>query len=156
MKAKELMTTTLYSVQHNQNLNDAAKLMWEHDCGWLPVLDDEGKVLATITDRDIAMAAFINSKCLSDIPLAKAQSHFVVSCGQDDDIQDVEAIMQSRQVRRIPVLDKNAMPIGVVSLNDIAIAYQSPKKGVDAEGLSRTLSAICSHGHAQQPIAAVS
>ena len=155
MKAKELMTKTVFSVRRNQNLYDAAKLMWEHDCGWLPVLDDEGKVLAAITDRDIAMAAFINGQALSDIPLSKAQSRSIISCRESDDIEDVEAIMQTSQVRRIPIVDRNSIPVGVLSLNDIAIAYQAKKKGVAAEDLSRTLSAICSHSHPQATVAAV-
>lgn len=43
MKAKEQMTKAMCSVRHNQNLYDAAKLMWEHDCGWLPVPDAEAQ-----------------------------------------------------------------------------------------------------------------
>jgi CBS domain-containing protein len=155
MKIKELMTKTVYSVNNNQSLSDAAQLMWDHDCGWLPVLDESNKVLAAITDRDIAMAAFLNGKCLADLPVSKAQSQSLLACGPEDDIKAVEEIMRSNQIRRIPIMDKTASLLGIVSLNDIALAYQAGKKGVDAKGVSETLAGICSHAHKTHSMTAV-
>jgi len=155
MKIKQLMTKTVYSINNNQSLSDAAQLMWDHDCGWLPVLDENSKVLAAITDRDIAMAAFLNGKCLSDIPVSKAQSQNLIACGPEDDIKAVEEIMRSNQVRRIPIVDKNASLAGIISLNDIALAYQAGNKGVDPRVLSETLAGICSHDHKIHVMAAV-
>ena len=155
MKARELMIKNVHSVHCDQNLQDAAQLMWEKDCGWAPVIDEDGKVEATITDRDIAMAAYLNGSRLADIPLHKAQSKSLVTCSQNDDITAIEKIMQSHQLRRLPVVDRSGKLVGLVSLNDIAIAYKSGKNGIDAKGLSDTLAAICTHQHAAQPIAAV-
>ena len=155
MKVKTLMNKTVYSLGPDQNLRDAAQLMWEHDCGWAPVLDQNGIVEATITDRDIAMAAFLNDSRLADIPLAKAQSRSVITCSENDDIIAVEKIMQSEQLRRLPVLNKQQKLVGVIALNDIALAFNAGRRGVDAEGLSSTLAAICSHQHPQHSIAAV-
>lgn len=155
MKAKEIMIKTVHSVNVDQNLQDAAQLMWEKDCGWVPVIDENGKVEATITDRDIAMAAFLNNARLADIPLHKAQSKFLVTCSQSDDITAIEKIMQSHQLRRLPVVDSNAKLVGLISLNDIAIAYKSGKNGIDAKGLSDTLAAISTHQHVYPPVAAV-
>lgn len=154
MKAKELMIKTVHSVNVDQNLQDAAQLMWEKDCGWAPVIDENGKVQATITDRDIAMAAYLNNARLADIPLHKAQSKSLVTCSQSDDISAIEKIMQSHQLRRLPVVDRNGKLVGLIALNDIAIAYRSGKNGIDAKGLSDTLAAICSHQHVSPPVAA--
>jgi predicted transcriptional regulator len=154
MKIKELMTKRVYSVNHNQNLSDAAQLMWEHDCGWLPVLGKDGKLLATITDRDIAMATFLNGKSLADIPLSEAHSKAVFTCEQNDEVTTAETIMQSNQVRRLPVVNKKAKLVGIVSLNDIALAYQSDNKVVDAIALGKTLAAICKHKHTANQITA--
>ena len=154
MKAKELMIKTVHSVNVDQNLQDAAQLMWEKDCGWAPVIDENGKVQATITDRDIAMAAYLNNARLADIPLHKAQSKSLVTCSQSDDISAIEKIMQSHQLRRLPVVDRNGKLVGLIALNDIAIAYRSGKNGIDAKGLSDTLAAICSHQHVSQPFKA--
>lgn len=155
MKVQDFITRTVYSMKDHQTLNDAAQLMWEHDCGWLPVLDDNDKVIAAITDRDIAMAAFFNGTNLFEIPVAKAQSQTLVSCRPEDDLCDVEEIMQAHQVRRVPVIDGDGQLIGVVSLNDIALAYQAGNKDVRAEALSGTLAQICNHTHSAKPVAAV-
>ena len=155
MKIKELMTKTVYSVNNNQSLNEAAQLMWEHDCGWLPVLDENNKVIATITDRDIAMAAFLNGKGLADIPVTKAQSKSVIACRPENDIKATEEIMRSNQIRRIPIVDKTSSLVGIVSLNDIALAYQAGNKDVDAMGVSETLAGICSHTHKMHSMSAV-
>lgn len=154
MKVKELMNKTVHKVHFDQSLQDAAQLMWEEDCGWVPVIDRDGKVEATITDRDIAMAAYLNGSRLADISLQEAQSKSLVTCAQSADISSVEKTMQSHQLRRLPVVDRNGKLVGVIALNDIAIAYKAGKKGVDAKGLSDTLAAICSHQHAAQPTAA--
>jgi CBS domain-containing protein len=155
MKAKELMNKKIFSIKKGQSLMDAAKLMWENDCGWAPIIDQDGRVQATITDRDIAMAAYLNGTRLSDIPLEKVQSKSAVTCRWDHDIDIVEEIMQGSQVRRLPVVDKENKLIGVIALNDIALAYKAGKKGVTAEGLSMTLAAICNHDHGAHPMAAV-
>lgn len=155
MKANALMTDTLYSINEDQSLGDAAKLMWEQDVGWLPVLAHDGTLLAAITDRDIAMSAYFNGARLFDIPVSQAQSASVVSCGESADIGDIESIMQAHQVRRVPVVDEQDRLLGVVSLNDIALAYGSGKKnGVSAKGLSETLASICSHEQPSTPVSA--
>jgi len=155
MKIKDLMTKTVYSINNNRSLSDAAQLMWDHDCGWLPVLDENNKVLAAITDRDIAMAAFLNGQCLSDIPVSKAMSQTLLACGLEDDVKAVEEIMRSNQIRRIPIVDKTDSLAGIVSINDIALACQAGKKGVDAKDVSETLAGICSHVHKTHAMAAV-
>lgn len=155
MKVKTIMNKTVYSLNPEQSLHDAAQLMWEHDCGWAPVLDDNGIVEATITDRDIAMAAFLNDSKLADIPLAKVQSGSVISCSENDDISTVETIMQNEQLRRLPVLNKKRELVGMIALNDIALAFHAGRRGVDASGLSETLAAICSHQQPHHSIAAV-
>lgn len=155
MKVKTIMNKSVFSLNPDQNLQDAAQLMWEHDCGWAPVLDQDGIVKATITDRDIAMAAFLNNAKLAEIPIAKVQSRSVISCSENDDISTVEKIMQSEQLRRLPVVNRQQKLVGMIAINDIALAFHAGRQGVDAEGLSETLAAICSHQHPKHSIAAV-
>lgn len=155
MKVKDVMTKTVYRVKNTQTLNDAAKLMWDHDCGWLPVVDDNDKVVAALTDRDIAMAAFLNGRTLSELPAAKAQSHELFTCSPSDGIDKVEDLMKSHRVRRLPVIDKAGGLVGVLSLNDIALAFEAKHEESDAIALSDTLAGICSHVHAPEQRAAV-
>jgi CBS domain-containing protein len=155
MKIKNIMTKPAYRVSEKQTLNDAAQLMWDQDCGWLPVVDDNDQVIAAVTDRDIAMAAYLNGNCLTELPVAQAHSQSVVACTPTDDIEQVEEVMQEHRIRRLPVIDKGGSLVGVVALNDIARAYQADRKESVAIALSDTLAAICGRGSNTDERAAV-
>ena len=144
MKVQNVMTTEVFCVGAAQSLNDAAQLMWEHDCGSAPVVDEDNQMVGMITDRDIAMAAYINGGSLNAIPVSVAQSKQIVCCKSDDEIGDVQHLMQMHQVHRIPVVDDSGTPVGIVSLNDIACAYKAGTRGLKAQDISNTLAAICS------------
>jgi predicted transcriptional regulator len=94
--------------------------MWEHDCGIVPVVDDEGRTVGVVTDRDICMAAYLQGSRLSEIPVETCMSHELTLCRPEDSIQDAEHMMQMRQVHRLPVIDERGAPIGVLSLSDVA------------------------------------
>jgi CBS domain-containing protein len=144
MKVHELMTTNLFTVNDSQTVNDAAQLMWEHDCGCIPVLQAEGgKLAGVITDRDIAMAGYTTGERLQDIAVTTAFSSKAIVASPDDEITDVEEWMQANQVRRIPVVNELSEVIGIVSLNDIAIAANTRGSGISSKQVASTLSAIC-------------
>jgi len=144
MKVKDLMTQNPFCVSSDQSLNDATQLMWEHNCGSVPVVNAENHVVAMLTDRDIAMSAYITGNRLADTPVSSAQSGQVVSCKPDNDLSTVEELMQLHQLHRIPVVGDNHELVGIVSLNDLAVAYKSGAKSIKPKDLCDTLSAICS------------
>ena len=144
MKVENIMSTEVFCVGSAQSLNDAAQLMWEHNCGSAPVVDEDNQMVGMITDRDIAMAAYINGGSLSSIPVSVAQSKEIVCCKSDDEVDDIQYKMRTHQLHRIPVIDDNGQPVGIVSLNDIARAYKAGTKGLKAQDISTTLAAICS------------
>jgi CBS domain-containing protein len=149
MQIDSLMTKDVACVGQHQSLNEAAHLMWEHDCGSVPVVDERGQVIAMITDRDISMAAYTQGKHLRDIPVSCAMSKELFCCRPDDDLARVESIMQSHQVRRIPILDDQSHALGIVSLSDIARACRRGVRGVVARDLSATLAAVSEPTSAQ-------
>jgi CBS domain-containing protein len=154
MRAENLMTREVACIGLNQSLNDAAKLMWEHDCGCVPVVGDSGEVIAMITDRDISMAAYTQGKSLCDIPVRSAMSKQLYSCRPGDSVTHVEGLMQTHKVRRIPVLDDASHLLGIISLNDLARACCSGVKGVATRDLGATLGAISSPSSLAAPAAA--
>jgi predicted transcriptional regulator len=101
-------------------LSVAARLMWENDCGVLPVIDDGGRLVGMVTDRDICMAAFTQGTLLDAIETRTAMAPNVLACHPDDSVEAVEKLMKDGQVRRIPVIDDDHKPVGIVSLNDLA------------------------------------
>src|SRR4029078_5596232 len=128
MKIRDLMTKQVATVRATDSTAVAARLMWDCDCGAGPVLDGDGRAIAMITDRDICMAALIRDSAPSAIPVSEAMSRTLRFCSPDDAVATAEDIMSTYQIRRIPILDKERRPVGMLSLADIVRAT-AKKKG---------------------------
>jgi CBS domain-containing protein len=128
----------------HDTLNCAARLMWENDCGVLPVVGDDGRLAGVVTDRDICMSAYTQGKPLSEIPVSSAMARQVFSCHPQDSLAAAEHWMSKVQIRRMPVIDDDNRPVGVLSLNDMArsVATTRTTDGLDQE-VVQTLAAIC-------------
>ena len=113
----------------NEPLDRAAKLMWESDCGSAPVLDQNGRVVGMITDRDVCMAAYTQAQLLGRIPVSQAMSAELYSCKPEEDLDKVEKRMRFHQVRRLPVVDDEGLLRGILSLADIAQRAAKDAKG---------------------------
>jgi CBS domain-containing protein len=138
------MTRPAVTCRATDNLDAAARLMWEGDCGFVPVVDDHDSLVGIITDRDICMAAYTRGQTLREIPVEAAMAGKVFSCHPHDSVESVEELMGEKQVRRVPITDDDNHPIGVVSLNDIARhAASSRTNGRRSSDVTRTLAAIC-------------
>ncbi|HEX4824100.1 MAG TPA: CBS domain-containing protein [Candidatus Polarisedimenticolaceae bacterium] len=140
MKIAEFMTQGVYTVHSHDTLEKAAGVMWEHDCGAVPVVDDDGRVVSMITDRDVCMAAYTQGQLLAAIPVASAMSQRCVSCNAEETAQAAERAMRQHQIRRLPVVDDMGRLVGIVSINDIVLeATTKPAE------MAVTLAAICRH-----------
>jgi CBS domain-containing protein len=100
---------------------EAARIMWEHDCGIVPVVDAEGRPVGIVTDRDLCMAAYTRNEPLSRMPVRDVMAREIHCCRTDDDESAVHAAMRAYQVRRLPVVDADGRLQGIVSLNDLAL-----------------------------------
>jgi len=119
MKVQEIMSEAVRSCQPEMNLAEAASIMWEGDCGILPVIEDGGKVVGMITDRDIAMSVRTRNRIPSDIQVREAMCRDIHGCSPDDDIHAALETMRNCRVRRLPVLSAEGLIQGVLSLNDV-------------------------------------
>ncbi len=146
MNVGEMMTRQVRTCGPNDSLNTVAQLMWENDCGCIPVVDGEGKAVAMITDRDICMAAYTQGQPLMNILVASAASHSIVTVIENESLGAAEALMQKHQIRRIPVVDANGKPVGLVSMNDLVRHAQRGghrQNGLSPDSIVRTLAAVC-------------
>ena len=143
MKVEQLMTRNVATCQANDHLNRAAQIMWEHDCGAIPVIDDSEQLVGIVTDRDICMAGYTRGQLLSDIPVGEAMARQVFSVRPTDALEVAERMMTDKQIRRLPVVDNEQHPVGVLSLNDIMrhAASTHKKNGIE-HAVVETLAAI--------------
>jgi CBS domain-containing protein len=148
MKVEDVMSKDVRTCGPDDALSEAARIMWERDCGCVPVLDGDGsgRVVAMITDRDISMAAYTQGARLAEIPVRKAMSAAVRACRPGDSVDDAEALMRRFQIRRLPVVDDAGHLLGILSLADLAEAAASGRggrRGVSEAQVAETLEAIC-------------
>ena len=118
MKVNKLMQADLAACAPDAPIAEAAKIMWERDCGFIPVVED-GALAGVLTDRDICMSALMTGLPLRLITVGEVMSDDVQTCGPDEDINAVHAIMRDSQIRRLPVVGDEGELLGVISLNDL-------------------------------------
>jgi CBS domain-containing protein len=143
------MTGDVKSCGPDTNLAAAAMIMWENDCGTIPVVDDAGKVIGMITDRDICMAAATKDREASRIAVGEVITGNVFSCRPEDDLSDALKTMQNERVRRLPVVNGEGELCGILSVNDILLRAEVAG-GKKTSALSYpeavdTLKSICEH-----------
>ena len=144
MRVAQLMSRHPVTCNVNGSVNEAARLMWEHDCGAVPVVDDDGNVVGIVTDRDICMAAYTQGEKLCAIPLASAMAKTVTCCRPEETIEAAEATMSRNQVRRLPVVNAESHIVGLLSISDLAREVSRPRALGDGSqrGFVATVSAI--------------
>lgn len=143
MKAVDVMTRDVATCREDHTAADAARTMWDHDCGIVPVVDGAGRLRGVVTDRDLLMAAQIQGKDPASLKLSSFVPGFVATCRQDAEIRSVLDTMADRQIRRVPVVDDGDRLVGIVSINDLAIHALDDERHL--KHLARTLASICRH-----------
>jgi CBS domain-containing protein len=147
MRVNELMIIDVKRCDPADSLNRAAQLMWEVDCGSIPVVDDGSRLVGMLTDRDICMAAYTQGLPLSRMGVRSAMADTVHACGPKDSLETALSIMGAQRVRRLPVVDERGALVGIVSLNDIALAIQRQPRAQDrralSDALAEALASIC-------------
>jgi CBS domain-containing protein len=148
MKIKDIMTSEPATCSPTTNLAAAAKLLLDADCGILPVVDDHGKLVGVVTDRDMYIALATRDTLASQITVGEVARNQVFTCEPDDDVKAALATMKQHRVRRLPVEGFGGTVAGIVSMNDILLAA-GPRKAIRNDEVMETLQAICAH---HQPV----
>jgi len=152
MKVAEVMTAKVQRCAPDDSLASAAQLMWDNDCGWLPVCtgsDGEARAVGLITDRDICMCALFERQALSALRVRQAMTQRVLACQPSDSVEQAERVMQQGQVRRLPVLSAEGRLLGIVSLADLARTATRDGgtrvlgRDISDSEIGQTLAAIC-------------
>lgn len=149
MKVKDLMTADAKACLPSSSLAEAAWLMWENDCGVVPVVTEEGKVCGLITDRDICMAATTQGRAPSNIAVEEIVSGDVFACQPGDDVHDALKAMREHKVMRLPVVAEDGSLEGILSMNDVVLNAKESggKKTTELafHDVVDTFKSICEH-----------
>jgi CBS domain-containing protein len=155
MHVEQLMARPVQSCRAEDTLARAAQLMWDHDCGCLPVAGGDGitRVVGVITDRDICMCALFRNKTLQELRVSDAMAKQVQTCRPSDSLADAEKTMKEARIRRLPVIGDEDALVGMISLADLAQEAARERAATSQEitetEVGDTLAAICEPLHRQ-------
>ncbi len=130
------MKSTVKSAMHNgaewvgpqTSITDIAKKMRKLDVGSIPVGEND-RLIGMVTDRDIICRGLANGGDVSKLTARDVMTAGIVYCRDRDTIDDALGIMESKQVRRLTVIDDNKRMVGILSFGDISHAAPARQAG---------------------------
>ena len=136
MKVSDAMTGQVSTAAPTDTVRKVAQVMAHVETGAVPIVDDAGKVIGLVTDRDIVLRVVAEGRSF-DSPISEAMSEGeVFSVKEDDVLADATAKMASHQIRRLVVLDESGKLTGILSLGDVAKDYGAKQVGKTLEDIS--------------------
>jgi CBS domain-containing protein len=126
----DVMTSNLVVAQPDDSVAKVAQQMKEWDVGPIPIVEDtlNKRLLGIVTDRDLAMKVVAEGKDPNTTKVSEVMTEDVVTCGENDDIQETMEAMSQHQLRRILVVDENKNLVGIIAQADIATRMDKPEK----------------------------
>ena len=156
MRVLDVMMGTPYFCRPESNLGVATELMWKGNCGFLPVVGSEERVVGVVTDRDICIALGTKGRPSGEVIVADVMSTKVHSCTPEDELRIALDTMRDGRVRRLPVITKQGALVGAISVDDVLLRAEETGKvkgtGVSSDDVVNALRAINTH---QLPVVAV-
>jgi len=135
MKAKEAMHKGVEWVSPDTPIAVIAMKMLEQDVGAIPIGEND-RLIGMVTDRDIILRAVASGKEVSGLTARDVMTEGIVWCRDIDEVNQAADVMQTKQVRRLPVIDQNRRMIGILSLGDISHAGSKRTTADVARGVS--------------------
>jgi CBS domain-containing protein len=119
MNVKDVMTQSAVCCAPGTNVGEAIELMWVNNCGMLPVTGTGGKLEGIVTDRDISIALGTRNRLAGELTVGEIATKNVVTCKPEDEIHEALQTMADKQVRRLPVVNEQGVPQGILSMDDV-------------------------------------
>jgi CBS domain-containing protein len=135
MKVSDVMMRSAASCGPETNLGAAVEILWERNCGILPIVDAEQKVIGVVTDRDLCIALGTRNRPACEITVGEVTSGKLIACAAEDDIRTAMASMAHAKVRRLPVLSAGGKLEGILSMDDVAM-HSETRTGKGTSGIS--------------------
>src|SRR5262245_37574368 len=119
--AKDVMTPDPQCCSPETPLNEVANLMVEADCGEIPVVDASRRLIGVVTDRDIVCRVVAKGKNPASCCAEDAMTKPVIAVPSDTSLDEVVAVMEEHQIRRVPVVDAGGCCCGIIAQADVAM-----------------------------------
>ncbi len=125
------------TIRRGSTVADALRMMSEYHIGGIPVVDDNGKLVGIVTNRDLRFAR--NPQRLIDEVMT---SENLVTTSQATSLEEAADILQSHKIEKLPVVDANGKLVGLVTYKDITKAKDKPNACKDSLGRLRVAAGV--------------
>lgn len=131
MQVKDVMTADPACCTPETKLQEVAKMMVDHDCGEIPVVEDlKSKLpIGVITDRDIVSRTVARGLNPLELTVSDNMSRPCVTVTPEMSLEECCRVLEDNQIRRVPVVDAAGSCCGIVALADIALHAKEPIAG---------------------------
>jgi len=133
MKVEDVMMRTPAFCSSETDLGAATELLWSRNCGILPIVNAQQKVVGVVTDRDLCIALGTRNRPAGQVTVGQVASGQVYSCQVEDDIHAALETMARHKVRRLPVLSNEGRLEGILSMDNIVLHADSSGAGKPTE-----------------------
>ena len=127
---RELMSRDVKVIDPGMSILEAAKKMRDGDFGMLPVGEND-RMIGTISDRDIVIRAIAEGMD-TNTKVRDVMTKGIAWAYEDETVEQAARIMSERQVRRLPVVDRDKRLVGIVALGDFAVDSSEIRPAADA------------------------
>jgi len=133
MQVREVMVKSPVCCLPETSLREVARLMADHDCGEIPVIEGrEKRLIGVVTDRDITIRTLAQGRNPLDLAARDCMTTPVVSVTPETSLDDCCRTMEAHRIRRVPVVDEGGGCCGIVSQADIAL--KAPSRTAEVVG----------------------
>ena len=144
MKVRDLMVRDVKFCSPEMNLAAVAEKFWKEGCGTLPVIE-KGRVVGIITDRDICIALGTRNVKASEILVKEVTLPKLFYARPDDDIHAALNTMSAQKVRRLPVVDDQAVLLGILCMDDLVLLAEEKGADLTYYDIIEAMKSICEH-----------
>jgi len=129
MKVKDVMKTNVSFCSTEDSLMKAAEVMRHRDCGVVPIVDEDKKVVGMLTDRDLCLAVVARNRKASDVKTEELLRGKAIVCAAEDKLEDALRKMRKYQVKRLAAIGADGEVVGILSVTDVLqLAVRKDKK----------------------------
>ena len=118
LPVKNIMSSPPVTIGGESDLRDAVNIMWERRIGSVIVVDNSGRLVGLVTERDILYAAYKGLLCRS-MKVSEIMSRNVITAKPDEDVATAIERMRQANIRHLPVIDEEGKPVGMLTIRDV-------------------------------------
>ena len=135
MKTKDVMTCPVVAVGLDTTVHDIADTLLEKKVSAVPVLNDTGKLVGMISERDLVRVIANGDNDIAKMPVGDLMTRNVITCGANMSAVDAMALMKSNRIRHMPVSEGEEL-VGMISIRDLMQVCEQLQTEASIDGLT--------------------